>query len=293
MTKRRGIIVEHMFRTMVGLSPSDSYKLLVLLVEARAIDAVITTNFDVMLEEAEGSLSRRVFDVFAPGVARPFRSQGRPFNSPNVPYLKLHGDLQSRDITVLTQDEIDTAVYDAAMLEFAKEILASHHIIFAGYSGYDTALARELCPSICASSRRIFWCNPTPLAAESPFAIALGESELVTVHATFDEMVEAIARPILESAAIPTPSATYIPRLIDWRIQHHNDQFVKEYAWKRHRDQSTTFVRRHVSEEQLRRFLSSTSGLGSSCRSIRVRKDDTGHSITQHMVGRLYVIDPH
>ena len=63
--EEQALVVEQMFRTMVGLSPSDSYKLLVLLAEARVIDAIITTNFDIMLEQAEIALSRNVFDVFA------------------------------------------------------------------------------------------------------------------------------------------------------------------------------------------------------------------------------------
>ena len=61
--------------------------------------------------------------------------RGRSFEPRNVPYVKLHGDLQARSLTVLTQEEIDTAKYDSAMLLLAKQILRSHHVIFPATRG--------------------------------------------------------------------------------------------------------------------------------------------------------------
>src|SRR5262245_19986272 len=49
----RALLIESLFRKLQPLSPSDGYKLLVLLAEAGGVDAIITTNFDLMLERAE------------------------------------------------------------------------------------------------------------------------------------------------------------------------------------------------------------------------------------------------
>jgi hypothetical protein len=57
----RARLIETLFRRMQTLTPSDAYKLLVLLAEVGGVDAVVTTNFDVMLEHAEQALGRDLF----------------------------------------------------------------------------------------------------------------------------------------------------------------------------------------------------------------------------------------
>src|SRR5829696_6012853 len=85
----RALLVEALFRGMQSLDPSDGYKLLVLLAEAGGVDAVVTTNFDVMLEAAQSQLGRDAFQVFAPGFARPYLLSHERIELPKRPYLKL------------------------------------------------------------------------------------------------------------------------------------------------------------------------------------------------------------
>ncbi len=101
----RALLVEWIFHRMKPLQPSEAYKLLVLLAEAGGVDAVITTNFDLMLETAQSEMGREIFQVFAPGVARPYLLSHPRFDLPKKPYLKLHGDIASRSVTLLTQLE--------------------------------------------------------------------------------------------------------------------------------------------------------------------------------------------
>ena len=54
-----------------ALFPSDAYKLLVLLSESGGIDAIVTTNFDGMLEKAQQELGRDLFQIYAPGSGAP------------------------------------------------------------------------------------------------------------------------------------------------------------------------------------------------------------------------------
>src|SRR5438093_840847 len=61
----RGVLIDHLLRRMDQLDPSDSYKLLVLLADAGGVDAFITTNFDVMLEQAATLVGCDVLEVFA------------------------------------------------------------------------------------------------------------------------------------------------------------------------------------------------------------------------------------
>lgn len=68
----RALLVEAVFQKLRPLVPSDAYKLLFLLAELGGIDAIVTTNFDAMLERAQSLLGRDIFHIYAPGIARPY-----------------------------------------------------------------------------------------------------------------------------------------------------------------------------------------------------------------------------
>ena len=169
----RALLVDWLFHRMQPLRPSDAYKLLVLLAEAGGVDAVVTTNFDLMLEEAQAQLGRDLFHIYAPGLARPYLLSHARYELPKKPYLKLHGDIASRSVTLLTSADLDGATYDASMLELLETILRTHDLVLVGYSGFDPALARIIGGATSATANRIFWCNPRPPSPESPLYDAL------------------------------------------------------------------------------------------------------------------------
>ena len=67
----RARLVEATFNINQKRQPSDGYLLLALALEKRAVNTVITTNFDIMLETAEQLLGLSVLRVYAKGIALP------------------------------------------------------------------------------------------------------------------------------------------------------------------------------------------------------------------------------
>src|SRR5205085_10910210 len=118
--------------------------------------------------KAQHQLGRDLFQVFAPGFARPYLLSHPRFDLPKKPYLKLHGDIASRSVVLLTATELENTSYDSSMLELFVSILQTHDLVLAGYSGYDTALARIIADAIATTPNHIFWCNPRPPSRESP-----------------------------------------------------------------------------------------------------------------------------
>src|SRR6266852_5829005 len=190
----RALLVEWIFRRTQPLQPSDAYKLLVLLAEAGGIDAVVTTNFDLMLEAAQSQLGRDLFQIFAPGIARPYLLSHPRFELPKKPYLKLHGDLASRSVTLLTPADVENATYDSSMLELLTSILQTHDLVLVGYSGFDVALAQIIGQSIEGTSNRIFWCSPQPPSPESPLYLRVrGRVRIVCLG--FEDLLMEVSRP--------------------------------------------------------------------------------------------------
>src|SRR5581483_2453383 len=73
----RARLVEATFNVNRRRQPSESYLLLALALEKSVVDAVFTTNFDVMLENAERMLGLSILRVFAKGVALPDESDAK------------------------------------------------------------------------------------------------------------------------------------------------------------------------------------------------------------------------
>ncbi|WP_195763736.1 SIR2 family protein [Pseudoduganella rivuli] len=248
----RASIVDAMFHRMEKLQPSDSYRLLVLLAEAGAVDAVITTNFDVMLEVAQRELGRDIFQVYAPGNARPYKPNGGQTYLPKIPYLKIHGDLGSATVTIVTQSEIDTATYDESMLELLTSIVSTHDLVVAGYGGFDTSLAHHMLAALKDGPHHIFWSAPTPPTSELFKQLS---AKVKFIELTFDNLIERIARPVLEKPRVSVGRPSFVPCLYDWRIAYNNKNFYATYAVRNGKPIHKTFTRRAHVEECLRRFI--------------------------------------
>jgi hypothetical protein len=276
----RALLIESLFRRMQPLSPSDAYKLLVLLAEAGGVDAVITTNFDLMLERAQQQLGRDLFQVFAPGLARPYLLSYTRFELPKKPYLKLHGDIASRSVVLLTSAELDASTYDASMLDLLRSILRTHDLVLAGYSGFDPALARLLAEVLEKTTNRIFWCNPHSPSNDSPLYSRLADRVRI-VNVRFDDLMMDVGRPVLERPSLAAIEPMYLRCLFDWRVDYCNREYIHTYGERSGKSIVDLFARRPVLEERLTSFLlpnhplaivAGPSGYGKTTLGIRLHR---------------------
>lgn len=275
----RARLVEATFDTNQRRRPSDAYLLLALALEKLAVDGIITTNFDVMLEMAEQMLGLSVLRVYAKGSALPDQTDAQIRDPYRVPYLKLHGCLNSRTITHITDEELEIGTYPRQFRDFLKRRLATADLIVAGYSGSDPHLARLIAQSMKDRAARVYWCNPRPLASDAPFVKALGKRRIIYLSASFDEVIEAIAWPVLEAPSFTNAKAVFIPCLLDWRVGRTNRDFIEAHGHRGRRDVRGLLVRRRAIEAQLSDFLDSDkpltivggpSGAGKSALGLRL-----------------------
>jgi hypothetical protein len=275
----RALLVDWLFHRMKPLQPSDAYKLLVLLAEVGGVDAVVTTNFDLMLETAQGQMGRDIFQVFAPGVARPYMWSPR-FEFPKKPYLKLHGDISSRSLTLLTSADLENAKYEPSMLELLRSILSTHDLVLIGYSGFDRALVPIIADAVSATNNRVFWCNPHSPSSESPLYSKIADRVRV-IRLGFDQLMMEVARPVLERPSLATTEPTYLRCLFDWRIDYCNREYVQAYGERAGVSMVDVFARRRVLEKRLQSFLlpnrplaiiTGASGFGKTTLGIRLYK---------------------
>ena len=284
----RAIVLDTMFREMGMLAPSDSYRLLVLLAEAGGVDAVVTTNFDLMLETAQSQLGRNVFQVFAPGLARPYMVSYDRYDLPQRPYLKLHGDLSSKAAMLLTSADLASPDYDSSMIDLLLGIVRTHDIIFAGYSGFDGALAEILASGINEAANRVYWCDPFPPLGESPLYQQI--APLVTyIETEFDQLLERMARPVLERPQTTDVRPSYLKCLFEWRLDYSNRFYLRSYAERHGKSAVDSFARRTGLEDRMTSFLASRrslaiiagpSGHGKTVLGVRLQKLWKNHSST-------------
>ena len=251
----RGRLIDALIQRMGSLPPSDGYRLLVLLAEAGAIDAIVTTNFDTMLEKAQLELGRNVFQVFSPGLARPYpTSLPLRYELPLTPYIKLHGDLASRCVTHIRKCELDEPNYDTSMLSLLKNILQTHHVIFVGYSGLDQGLADILANEVLKTNHKVFVCSPNLSPSKSPLYERIWH-RVVAIRMTFDELLVKIGKPVLRRPALLPTRPTYLRCLFDWRVDYCNEEYLRAYGWKSGRSIINLLARRPNIERRLSNFL--------------------------------------
>jgi hypothetical protein len=290
----KALLVDWLFHRMQPLAPSDAYKLLVLLSESGGVDSIITTNFDGMLEKAQQELGRDLFQVYAPGVARPYMLSDGRFELSRKPYLKLHGDIASRTLVFLTGKEIQAPSYDASMLKLLESIVRTHDLVFAGYGGNDPALAHIIADAVKNTTNRIFWCSPNPPTAESPLFRLLG-TRIRHVRAKFDDMMLEVARPVLERPSLQVTEPHYLRCLFDWRLDYCNREYLQTYGEREGTSLVGAFARRPKAEDQVRSFLlsnraltvvSGPSGFGKTTLGIRLHTVWNDHRSTRILLVR-------
>jgi NAD-dependent SIR2 family protein deacetylase len=237
--RQRAPVLDFLFHGMNSIKPSDGYKLLVLLAKAGIVDAVITTNFDAILEAAQEELGLDVFQIYAPGVASPYTAGKHLFIPPRPIYVKLHGDIKAKRITHLTAQEVKQKSYDRCFSLLLQSILQTHTLVFIGYSGNDEPFSKELAKASVKTPRPMYWCNVGPLRSDSTFVRVLQRGEVVSIATTFEELLSEASPYPLRNLTLTEPKPHFLLPLLRDRIESVNEQFVNAYAYK---DSSTRFV---------------------------------------------------
>ncbi len=225
-------------------SPSEGYELLVLLAEMKYIDAVVTTNFDTLLEETEKELSMHPFDIYAPGVSVPNtfylnRNNIRPI------YLKMHGDLYGRYISHLTKEEIESKQYGTDFVNLLSYILSEYVIIVIGYGGYDD-LITNLFKNKPADDLPVYWCNVKEQKQESPLVKLLKEQKRFNyVSISFDDFFKCVGLSFLGKQELPDTNPHFLPTVIQ----------AKANSGKKMYTNSADYVLRTEIIEQINEFI--------------------------------------
>lgn len=212
-------------------NPSEGYLLMVLLAQLGYIDAIITTNFDYLLEETQEVLNLKPFTIYAPGKAIPDESVQRPrIISPT--YLKMHGDLLHGIVTHLTTSEIEGKPYGNAFIKLFREIVSNYSIIVVGYGGYDN-LITDIFSDMINDLDDVYWCNIREPQHDSKLVTILDKSKkLYYVNTSFDNLFQSLAKELLRDATLKNSTPIFLPTVVTSKIEHQNLLFDKRITCK-------------------------------------------------------------
>lgn len=230
--------------------PSEGYLLLVMLAELGYINAVITTNFDYLLEEAQKTLNVNPFTIFSPGKSIPEEYYKRCQKISPL-YLKMHGDLSDRLVTHLTESEIKNKKYGESFIELLRYIIQSHSLIVVGYSGYDTLIA-EIFKQEINNIADIYWCNVSEPNTDSILANILKlANKFYYIKTSFDELFQDIAKVFLKNEKLKNTNPVFLPTVVQSKINNQISIFTEKI---RNKD---NLIKRKEENEALEKFLSS------------------------------------
>lgn len=229
-------------------APSEGYELLVLLAKLKYIDAVITTNFDYLLEETQDILNIHPFTVYAPGMAIPEEYYSRRSEIGPI-YLKMHGDLYGRLVTHLTQEEISSLPYGDAYIKLFEHLISRNSLFLIGYGGYDTLITEIFKKNIDTVSN-VYWCNVAAPDKNSELANTLEENDKITfVKSSFDEFFQSISLNILKEEMLTDSNSIFLPTILKSKIAHQQTLFSRKIC------KENKLVERLNIKEQLEEFL--------------------------------------
>lgn len=150
--RERYLILSHHLK---GAEPSAGYHHLASLVKAGYFDLILTTNFDLFLENAlmDAGLRSQDFTVLINGQDREEQIiRALRFSTPRIKILKLHGDLNAR-IFAFTPEEV---FQFTERIERALTDILNGDIVVVGHSMRDDDLNR----CIRANDGALWYINP-------------------------------------------------------------------------------------------------------------------------------------
>lgn len=229
-------------------TPSEGYSLLVMLAEMGYIDAVITTNFDYLLEETQNLLNLCPFTIFTPGRAIP-EEYYLQRNKISPLYLKMHGDLSDRLVTHLTKSEIQSKQYGDKFIKLFNHIIQNNSLIIVGYGGYDT-LITEILKQEMNHIDEVYWCNICEPKEDSDLAKVLEqENKLYYVNTSFDNLFQKLAKTLLKDAKLKNTNPIFLPTIVQSKIDNQFAIFKEKFGY------SDKLIDRIEEQEKLENFL--------------------------------------
>lgn len=228
--------------------PSEGYSLLVMLAEMGYIDAVITTNFDYLLEETQTLLNLSPFTIFTPSKAIPEEHYVRRTKNSPV-YLKMHGDLSDRLVTHLTQSEIQKKKYGKNFVKLFRHIITNYGLIIVGYGGYDS-LITEIFETEIKNINEVYWCNVSKPREDSDLANLLQRNnKLGYVNTTFDSLFQELTKSLLKDIKLKNTNPIFLPTVVQSKIDNQISIFEEKIDYK------DKLIRRKKEQEILEDFL--------------------------------------
>lgn len=230
-----------------NIAPSEGYSLLVLLAELGYIDAVITTNFDYLLEETQKMLNLNPFTIFTPSSAIPAEYYERCSKTGPI-YLKMHGDLSTRLVTHLTQEEIQYKQYGEEFVKLFKHILKNDTLIVVGYGGYDRLITKNIEEAI--DNDEVYWCNISEPEDDSDLVKFLNKKGMLYyVKTSFDNLFQKLSKSLLKDAKMKNTNPVFLPTMVQTKLDNQMVTFNERFEY------SDKLITRKDVQENLENFL--------------------------------------
>ena len=225
--ERRCSIIEYFIKNSQEWMPSDGYKLLVLLAKEKCISSVITTNFANLLEKTQEQLGIDAFQIFSPATAIPAQYFiNRKMNK--AVYLKMHGDLNGKLITHLTNTEIEGKPYQTEFIKLFEHLICNEVLVFLGYSGWDTKIA-EIFETNISSIKTVYWCNIVEPDEKAPLIKLFKENNILIkfINYNFDETLQTMATELFKDRLFFHVDSIFIWAMVKFKIERVQKEFIK------------------------------------------------------------------
>ncbi len=223
----RSMVIEYFIKNSQQWLPSDGYKLLILMAKEGYISSVITTNFADLLETTQSIMGVDAFYVFSPATAIP-ADYFINYKSPKAIYLKMHGDIEGRLISHLTQKEIQTKPYQKEFTKLFSHLIKNETLVFLGYSGWDVKIANIFNDNI-SNIESVYWCNVKNPDEQAPLIKVFRDHNvnIKYVNCNFDAALQTMATELFKERAIFQTDSIFIWALIKVKIAKLQKEFIK------------------------------------------------------------------
>ena len=220
-------IIEYFIKNSQEWLPSDGYKLLVLLAKEKCISSVITTNFANLLEKTQEQLGIEAFQIFSPATAIPAQYFINRKAAKAV-YLKMHGDLNGKLITHLTNTEIQNKPYQTEFIKLFEHLICNEVLVFLGYSGWDTKIAEAFERNI-ASIKTVYWCNIAEPDEKAPLIKLFRKNDINIkfVNYNFDKTLQTMATELFKDRLLFHVDSIFIWAMVKFKIARLQTEFIK------------------------------------------------------------------
>lgn len=220
-------VIEYFIKTSQEWMPSDGYKLLVLMAKEKCISSVITTNFANLLEKTQEQMGIEAFQIFSPATAIPAQYFINRKSAKAV-YLKMHGDIDGKLITHLTNTEILGKPYQAEFIKLFEHLIQNEVLVFLGYSGWDTKIA-EIFERNIASIKTVYWCNIVEPDEKAPLINLFRQKNIVIkyINYNFDRTLQTMAAELFKDRLLFHVDSIFIWALVKFKITKLQKEFIK------------------------------------------------------------------